>query len=254
MNTGRPSRSDITSRKGMSVSGRLTHITACPSRWSIRQGMPNPIACTSAWCSSNSVAVSTIASTSAFSERPSTSRCTRSCTSSCSSTTPPSSLVPPRSMPMTLRLIRAGGSGHFVNIWGTQRGQGPAPTARIPPGDGRNRPPRHALRQTRIPRLPLPPRVPEPPVRQARRRALGRRAPDEPGKQPQGRLEQAVRPAPGAGRPRRHLRAKSLRPAPFPLRTNRPASPGTSASAGSACSSACCSSFCSGSRSASRSS
>ena len=104
--------------------------------------MPNPTACTSRWCSSSSVADSTIVSTSACSERPSTSRCTRSWTSSCSSTTPPSSLVPPRSMPMTLRLMR-GGEVATSAIYGGRRGQGPAPAARIPPE--RAPPPRFAM-------------------------------------------------------------------------------------------------------------
>ena len=79
---------------------------------------------------------STIDSISACSDRPSTSRCTRSCTSSCSSITPPSSLVPPRSIPTTLRLIRRGGGGHFVNIWGTSAGRDQPPPPESPPETG----------------------------------------------------------------------------------------------------------------------
>ena len=171
MNTGSPSRSDIMSRNGMSAIGRLTAITATPvalvdqagdaeaDRLDVGIGAP-----------AARRRASTIASIElACSARPSTSRCTRSCTSSCSSTTPPSSLVPPRSMPITLRLIR-GGVAATEAIYGLVRvGRDRPPPPEIPREKGDPPSFRYALRQARIPRLPLPSRVPEPPVSQAGR-------------------------------------------------------------------------------------
>ncbi len=52
-NTGRPSRSPITSAKAMSCSGVLTPMTARPVLWSISTGIPKPTASTSASAASS---------------------------------------------------------------------------------------------------------------------------------------------------------------------------------------------------------
>ena len=179
---------------------------------------------------------STIASiTSPARTGPSTARCTRSCTSSCSSTTPASSLVPPRSTPITLRLMR---------------GLRPAIAGTIRAGRAGDEPRRPESAQGRPPRcLPMPSEkpeyrvyrarrgLPEPPVLPARARALRAHRAAEQGTRP------PAEDPPPARRPRPTGRGAAPRrraaPARDAARRAARASPGGGGSPGSACSSAC---------------
>src|SRR5256714_188006 len=102
MNTGRSSRSDMTSRNGMSAIGRVTDITAVPCDWSISDGIPKPAASgASGAAARTSSTASPIASSSGTCARPRTVRCARWWTCCSASTAPASTFVPPRSTPIT---------------------------------------------------------------------------------------------------------------------------------------------------------
>src|SRR3954447_15454889 len=100
--TGTPRRSAMTSAKAMSCSGRFTAWTAMPVRVSKVHGIPKPTAATSPPTAvrTPSTAWATI-STSSIWSRPSAGRLVRWCTARSASTAPASSLVPPRSTPIT---------------------------------------------------------------------------------------------------------------------------------------------------------
>ena len=134
--------------------------------------MPKPTASTSGLRLISSDTDSTIASITACSDRPVTTRCTRSWTSSCSSITPASSFVPPRSTPITLRLMGEGALPR-AGIYAC-RSDRQVPSLPVEPltASATGAPLRDARRQARLPRIPLPPGVPEPPVQPARGRAL----------------------------------------------------------------------------------
>ena len=97
------SRSLISALNGSPSSGRwFDTITEPVAGWT-RAGMPNPIASTSGAAERASSTASTIVSTSSAWSSPRMRRCTLWCTTRSASTTPPSSLVPPASIPITRR-------------------------------------------------------------------------------------------------------------------------------------------------------
>ena len=113
------------SRNGRSAIGRFTQITACPcagrSGRGCRSRPPRRRVALAARRPSRRSHRSL-----ACSDRPVTTRCTRSWTSSCSSTTPASSFVPPRSTPITLRLLGEGAA--TCGLYAGARRQADAPS------------------------------------------------------------------------------------------------------------------------------
>src|SRR5919202_1202081 len=97
--TGRSKRSRIQARRSRSASGMFTEVTAFPLRWSIVDGMPNPIAATSSSSTSSTAPARPWRSSSCDSSGVGTSR--RRSTVPSRSTMPARIFVPPRSTPIT---------------------------------------------------------------------------------------------------------------------------------------------------------
>src|SRR5919202_875217 len=97
--TGRSKRSRIQARRSRSASGMFTEVTAFPLRWSIVEGMPNPIAATSSSSTSSTAPARPWRSLSCDSSGVGTSR--RRSTVPSRSTMPARIFVPPRSTPIT---------------------------------------------------------------------------------------------------------------------------------------------------------
>src|SRR2546423_4420171 len=97
--TGRPKRSRIQARRSRSASGMFTEVTAFPLRWSIVDGIPNPIAATPSASTSSTALARPPRSSSCDSRGVGSSR--RRSTVPSRSTTPARIFVPPRSTPIT---------------------------------------------------------------------------------------------------------------------------------------------------------